>query len=173
LGGALQFDGVNNYASVPDESALRLTGDMSIALWFRYDSAVTKWQRLFGKGGNNARNYGLWVEGETHKLMFQQQDASGNYCSCLQSTVGSGAWYHAVATVEGSSVKLYVNKVLAASGTRSATPVTSSDPIVFGHVDGVDAEWLAFFNGKLDDARLYGHALSQAEVNAIYDAGSP
>jgi hypothetical protein len=173
LGGALQLDGVDDYVSVPDAAALRLTGDMSIALWFRYDNAVKNWQRLLGKGTSDARNYGLWVEGEDHRLMFQQQDANGDYCVCTHSTVGAGAWYHAAATVSGSDIKLYVNKVLVASGTRSGGPVTSTEPLVMGHVDGTAHDWLAFFDGKLDDARLYDHALSQAEVDAIYDAGSP
>jgi PKD repeat protein len=164
-GGALSFDGADDYVSVPDAPSLRLTGDCTFAFWMYKTSEAADWQRLLGKGAPNVRNYGLWEEaGAGKRILFQQYAGDGTPILGLFSTtaIEVGAWYHIAGVVSGSTVSLYVNGALDASTVRAGTPGTSADPLTIGY-----AGYHAKYPGRLDDVRVYSRALSAAEIAAL------
>ena len=73
---ALNFDG-NDQAVVPDNSALRITGPMTIEAWFRVTTHQNDWVRIVGKGASGPRNYGLWYHKNGH-FLFQQYGSGGS-----------------------------------------------------------------------------------------------
>lgn len=170
LGGAIELDGVDDIITVADHANLSLTGDVSIALWLKSTSSKQDWMRVLGKGTCDLRTYGLWVEHETNYLLFQQYDGANGYNIQLRHVIAGNTWHHVVATVGGTSCKLYVGNSVVASGTRTGTPSAPAEPLLFGHCDGA---WSSYFAGRLDDVRIYNHELSAAEVNTIFTAGSP
>ncbi len=91
---------------------------------------------------------------------------------CLQSgaLVGPGGsltlntWNHVAATINGSAVNLYINGVLNYSSTISATATNAAQELdIGGKNDG-------YFNGYMDDVRIYNRALSASEVSALYNS---
>lgn len=170
LGGALAFDGAENYISVPDDAALRIIGDISILFWMRKDAEAADWARLVGKGESDYRNYGVWEEYDGKRILFQQYDRDNRYQLQLYSAseLEIDTWYHVACVLNGATASIYIDGVLDASGTQSGVPPTTSDPLTIGY-----AEYFDYFSGTLDDIRLYNHALSASEISDIFGAGSP
>ncbi|HVR37038.1 MAG TPA: LamG-like jellyroll fold domain-containing protein, partial [Methylomirabilota bacterium] len=162
--GALGFDGVNDYVSVPDATALRLGTTMTIAFWYRKDAEKSDWVRLVGKGDSYYRNYGVWEEaGSGKRILFQCYPATGASIS-LYSTVNLeiGLWYHVACTYDGSRARIYINGVAAGEQTVACTPRTSTHPLTFAY-----AGFHTYGAGALDDIRLYSRALDGGEIQSF------
>jgi hypothetical protein len=83
-----------------------------------------------------------------------------------------GVWVHIAATWDGSIMKLYTNGILQASLTAAGTIATTSDLLAVGkkNTSGVAGD---YFDGKLDDVRIYNRALNAAEVASIMTNSPP
>ena len=82
------------------------------------------------------------------------------------TTYPLNTWHHAVATYDGTTVKLYVNGVLQAQSVLPGTLTTNTGD-TFGIGDGRgNASWYPFV-GLIDDVRIYDHALSEREVRDL------
>jgi hypothetical protein len=163
-GKALWFRGRQWQAVIPDSEALRLTGDMTVALWVRLEARSPDWVQLIGKGTQVSRNYGLWLEKDPGKrILFQQGDGTPNHINAFASTTSTlDAWTHLAGVVQGSSVSVYVNGRRESTSVRNVVPPTSREPLVLGYAGYHEA-----LVGVLDDIRLYNRALSDKEIEQL------
>ena len=79
--------------------------------------------------------------------------------------LAANTWIHLAATYDGSALRLYVNGVLVATKPAIGSITTTNLPL---HIGG-DAlnEW---FNGRLDDVRVYNRTLTPAEIQTDMNA---
>lgn len=75
-------------------------------------------------------------------------------------------WYHVVATRNNTTTKIYLNAAKEGEVTYTNPSFFYSDLYLGGHA--TFNRW--YFNGTLDDLRIYNRALSDAEIQAIYNA---
>ncbi|MNC93844.1 hypothetical protein D3C83_105630 [compost metagenome] len=79
-------------------------------------------------------------------------------------------WYHAAATYDGATMRLYLNGVLVASMSKTGSVAASASvPVTIGR----SPEGSAFtqMSGALDDLRIYNRGLSAAEIAALASGG--
>jgi hypothetical protein len=105
----------------------------------------------------------------------------GRYLQVTGRTVvphgaGNTTWAHAVCTYNGSAVKIYLNGVLDASRTVDLPLDRNTGALVVGGND--KTQWAPdyfhnWWNGAIDDFRLYNRALTAADVSALYAATRP
>jgi len=174
VGGALDFDGTDDYINCGDETTLQgIDSDYSwtISLWYRSEDAIADFKGLLYKSQwllNCSYFYG------NNRCYFEQQ--TGDYHKAY-SSVGSfsaNVWQHIVVTGTGtaSTIKFYINGV-----DQTATP--DSDFAWEGAGAGDDDFRIAFgydkfWNGQIDEVRVYNRALSAADVQELYNyTGAP
>jgi len=76
----------------------------------------------------------------------------------------NGTWHHIVGKAEGSSGSLYVDGVSCASGTLA--PIGNGPTSInIGRFDSGD-HW--YFNGRIDEVRIYNRALSDPEISELF-----
>lgn len=80
----------------------------------------------------------------------------------------AGTWYYVVATWDGTTMKAYKNAGAAVSSVAQAgvTPIGDATPVCIG----APPDSYQGFRGSIAHVALYSRALSQAEVQAHYDA---
>ena len=71
-----------------------------------------------------------------------------------------GSWTHVALTYDGSQLRLFVNGVQVASAAASGAIQASSSPLWIGG----NQPYGEYFNGLIDDVRVYNRALTQAEI---------
>ncbi len=181
IGGALEFDGDNDYVRVPDSENLDFsTGDMAISLWIK--PADLGAGGILGKYDNwREYNYAIWYVGEV--LYFEVGNSSDAYGTEFETVVSSidvntaNQWYHIVGTYDHNNVKLYVNGQEVDSKSENRDLGVGTGPLCIGNVryDGVSSdpsnEIDDYFHGKIDDVRIYDRALSDVEVEELYHEG--
>jgi hypothetical protein len=80
-------------------------------------------------------------------------------------------WSFVVASYDGSALRIYINAVLAASTNYSSGIFPGTATLGIGAVVGASGSaWP--FAGLLDEISLYNRALSEAEIQAIFNADS-
>lgn len=77
-------------------------------------------------------------------------------------------WYHAAAVYNGSSITLYLNGAFHNSANVNGTinSANGCDTGIGAYWNG--SAWYSFFDGYIDDLRVYSTAMSAAEIAAIY-----
>ncbi|GAN31523.1 MAG: hypothetical protein DYG83_18035 [Candidatus Brocadia sp. AMX2] len=178
-GNGLSFDGINDYVSISRMNH----EEISIAAWF-YKNAndATGVDAIFGGYGWNPSlqlREGFDVRfyktaPDTLQFILVTQDGSGNKTqkTAIKDLVNSvGGWYHVVGTYNKATGKqmLYVNGQLANTRTHPAgntvVPLTLYSNMRIGHTG-----FNGYFNGTIDDVRIYKRALTDQEVQDLYNA---
>ena len=164
-GGALSFDGSNDHVMVADSPALDITETLTLATWVKADS-FSNWTGLIVKGNSNLP-YALDLTSDG-RLVFQANYGSfsdGSSSEFLYSNTGlsTGQWQHVAVTYDGSNVHFYLDGQLDSSSQASIAFGTNNEALILG----ADLAGGSYFDGSLDDSRVYNRALTAEEVGQL------
>jgi hypothetical protein len=160
-GGALSFDGVNDWVTVPDSNALDLTTGMTMEAWVRPTAVGTAWRTVLMKEQPGNLIYTLYAGDGTGRpavYAFTTTDlgSSGPTATALN------AWTHLAATYDGANLRLYVNGTQVVSRALTGAMRTSTGVLRIGG----NSIWGEWFAGLIDDVRVYNRALTATELQA-------
>jgi hypothetical protein len=138
----------------------------SISMWLlTYKNYVGEWPRWRSTcyDYSNKQVYG-YIDGST--------GATQLHCGIESVPVASAYipdfnnWFHMYIAV-GNDVKIYINGQLEKTEAIQDTMVYSSDIIYFGRASSDDEIELTYFDGKLDEIRIYNRMLNQEEIKEL------
>ena len=168
-GTALSFDGVNDYVSVPSTSSLNLGSQFTIELW------------LYQKAANVGSGFRL-VDKETSGLQdgYLLDTYDGVTGRKLRMAFGGGVWpasaaytlntwHHAAATYNSGTLSFYLDGATNGAFTGVAAPASNALDLRIGapHVGcGGGCGLVEYFNGIVDEVRIWNVARSQAQIQA-------
>jgi hypothetical protein len=163
-GGCLEFDGTNDYALAADAEILGFTTAGTVSAWVRADSLETN-MGIVDKD-RSASGYHLGWLAASSVFRFGR-DNGGVYASSTR-TFSTGQWYHLVGTYDDANLKLYVNGILEDTETFTADFTDTAAQLLIGNTDDS-----LFFDGRIDDVKIWNRALTAAEVAYEYNGGKP
>ncbi len=159
-GGALSFDGVNDWVTVNDTAALDLTTGLTIEAWVN-PSAVSSWRGVVTKERPGGLAYALYgTNGAARPAGFV--DIGGEVEIGATAALTADVWTHVAITYDGATLRIFVNGTQVATRAQTGAIVTSTGPLRIGG-NGV---WGEFFQGRIDELRVYSRALAAAEIQA-------
>lgn len=161
FGKALDFDGTNDKVSVADSNSLDLTNGMTVSAWVKPDALGGYRTVLMKERGSNL-SYALY--GGTDTSNRPAVELPGNQ-RLAPSAVSTGSWTHLAGTYDGANMRIYVNGVEVSSEPETMTITTSSNPLSIGG----NTPWGEYFDGLIDEVRVYNRALSQSEIQTDKD----
>jgi hypothetical protein len=174
VGQAFRFDGTSSYVRVPDSQALE-PSTLSVEAWVN-SSVLGSDRYIIAKGANGgtAASYALST-GPQSGLRFYVYDG-GTFVESPDAgtAVWDGKWHHVVGTYDGASVRLYVDGTEVGNGTPTNLQISYALPTTNDLFIGTYGDLMSghFFNGLVDEPSIYNRALSAAEVQALFAAGS-
>ena len=176
-GGALEFDGVDDYVSISNSSSLDSTGvsgdSYTVALWIKttqqdFVGVLSKYEG----GGGVAFPYAVAVNDcVSNKTGFFIYTGSGSTCDTdvySNTSVNDGEWHYVVGVRDGSNLHMYVDGVLENTGSISDSDYSNNSPITIGAYNSGDY----YFSGSIDDVRIYNRALTSTDIQALYNSGT-
>jgi hypothetical protein len=167
LGPSLQFDGTNDYASIPDSDSLDLTKNFSIALWV-YPTDLSSNQTLLAKGDGTTTNYFIDFKNETtiNKIEFGFYNDDWRSISVDASNLNKDSWNLIVATRNATSnySTVYINGDSRGSLQLNYTPLANSKDLKIGYFPTYNQ----YFDGLIDELIIYNKTLTSSEVTNIY-----
>ena len=172
LGQALKFDGVNDYVDVSTPASLNITSVISACAWvFRVASPANAMQVVSkGYDGTNTQ-YQLFSD-FNNSYKVQWGTFNGAQHGVLSNSISSlNTWEHWCGTFNGSTYFIYKNGILDNSANDSQAPINTGGKVEIGSVDD-NGPANQFWQGFIDDVRIYKRTLSVAEIKNLYQSGS-
>ncbi len=164
VGNCLSFDGTNDYVDVND---FQLGGEITVEGWI-YPRAHQNYQRLLDFGnGEYADNIVIATSrGTTGKPYFEVFIGATLYHAESPDAISLNSWHFLVGVLGGGRVKLYVDNVLKAdvAGPAGVNNLKRTNNFIGRSNWSADA----FFNGLIDEVRIYNRALTASEVKDHY-----
>ncbi len=154
INGALSFDGINDYISVPDDSSLH-TDDLTVSLWVKpFDDSDNFMIDKYGL------SEGFFIRIIDDKWVFH---VNGLVVESI-STVQIEEWTFIVGKTDGNFLYIYINGVLDNMYDAPRDVVNSANYTLYMGTGGV-----SYFKGVLDEVRIYKRALSDNEIGELYN----
>jgi hypothetical protein len=155
-------------------NALDMDDSITIAAWLKLDNLDTYYFLVNKQPSGSARrnypgNYSFRVSPSTGRLELSHQTSLYETFSAYTSTSGieAGVWHHvAVTLLEMGDVCFYIDGVPAGTSPQSdAFGIVNNEPLKIG----VRKDIFSFFDGAIDDIRIYRNALRPQDVQRIYE----
>lgn len=167
----LGFDGVNDFVDVGNKSNLQFgIGDFTASAWVKTDTISSdRFIFWYGDVGNDKPQW--WVKLVSGNISFAIDGISNpgsNSVVTNNAPVSVGQWTHVTVIRKNQEIKIFINGTENNTGISSNIPdVTStSNSLTIGKdKNGTTRYW----DGMIDEVRLYDRALSNAEVQAVYN----
>jgi hypothetical protein len=175
---AVSFNGVDHFISVPDgDKSLNPLNAITAEAWIRitaygfYPSVISK-----GNVGNYAESYALFVDpsGVLSFLVNTDGTSGGRGVVITGPAIPLNTWVHVAGTYDGVNVKTYLNGVQVGSVAHTGTINQLITDVLIGKSDRTSTPSPypdSFFNGKIDEVRIWSRALGANEVLASAQAG--
>ena len=164
-GDALEFNGAGTYVDCGNAESLNVNV-FSVSFWCNIPTTQT-WNHMVSKGQHGASgspgsvNWGVMMYESQETILFETYNDTSWTGISADTTIGE--WHHVVATYDGDTMQLYHDGELAASITGAGILLDQSRPLLIG-ARSDDGSAGGYFNGSIDDARIYNKVLTQDEV---------
>ena len=166
------FDGVNDYIEIPQEAANYLKRTATLSFWIKTSQTGdnTDWRApgIIGveqAGGINDIFWG-WIDANGHIGVSKGNNSSN---SKSITAINDNNWHHIVLTRRASNgeVKIYIDGNLDKAGSTDSGNVTTN----FNHIGMIEdtGGTPEYFQGYLDEVKIFNYILSGSEVTDIYN----
>ena len=157
-GNALVFNGTSARVTINDSASLHLTTGMTLEAWVNPSTVNSVWRDVIYKGNDN---YFL----EATSSHSGVPGGGGTFGGANVTTFGtavltSSTWTHLAVTYDSATLRLYVNGVQVSSLAQTGSILVSANPLQIGG----DSIFGQFFQGRIDEVRVYNAALPAAQI---------
>jgi hypothetical protein len=163
---ALNFDGLNDYVDCGNSATLDPIQGATIEAWVNFNQLPSVAKHIMEIASRSGGGTDLDLQTETdNRFKFFIGTGAPNV-AISNTVVKTNKWYHIIGTYQANNnIKIYVNGVLEKTTLISIT--RNTNPNIFSI--GQSGYWPGrFFNGTIDEVKIYNRALSAEEIEAEY-----
>jgi hypothetical protein len=179
FGKGMSLNGVDNYISIPHSDDFDVgSNDFTFSTWFYPTSNAS--QVIFASDTNckieatysfptGVKKLNIWAGNGSGCWGLINSDGGGNGIGTI--TMEPNNWYHIIYQREGSTFRTYINGVLDLQLTNiTGSIVNRNEPFNIGR-SGYEGG-RAWNSGKIDEFLFFNRALSDNEINSLYNGSS-
>jgi hypothetical protein len=162
IDGALSFDGIDDY--VDCGSGPSNYDNITVSAWMK-----TSTEGILVSNRYSSYSFGTWYTLSSMDIAVGDNSQGGYRLLPFNTTTLDGNWHHVAYTKNGTSHAIYVDGLLDLSFTSNAD-ISWNNPTFIGR-RWTKSSSVGWFNGIIDDVRIYDRALSAEEVQQLYQSG--
>jgi hypothetical protein len=158
---AASFNGTSSYIAVPNGTDLNPTSAITVEAWVKPTGNYTAQNTVYGKNYQTSTWFGIFIGG---RLLFVPRGSNVAFFGRSSNLIPANVWTHIAGTYDGTTTSLYINGVLDTSTTAITGAIGTNTDSLFIGADRSGATVNQFFNGSIDEVRVWGVARSAAEI---------
>ncbi|MBN1359469.1 MAG: hypothetical protein JW993_02705 [Sedimentisphaerales bacterium] len=160
-GWCLDFDGDGDYVDAGDDPSLTFTGQITVACWIRVGEFDRNWNAIVTKGDD-------WVLARTRdddRIAFLCLGlVGGGWPEVYSGDVNDGDWHHIAGVYDGSMLTMYQDGSRVESKSVRGSINRNWSRVLIGENGQAPKR---FWNGFIDDVRLYNRSLTTDQIGAL------
>ncbi len=159
------FDGVNDYIEIPKNLyEFGITNQFTVSIWIKSNNSPVM-QMLLEDGTNwEASSFYLGVTPQLNQLFIRlNTDVSSFFCDSLSVTNFSERWILLSYIYDGTELKIYLDDSQVFTHQISGNVINGDRNLRIGFPSDE-----SFYNGFIDDFRIYNRALTSNEIQELY-----
>ena len=168
VGGALEFDGVDDYVEISDDPVLS-PKKITLAAWI-YPDDVSHTFQIIGKWEPLDNEYIFDNKNDNDRLRLGIDPGGSGFVGIYSNdgVLTPNSWQHVAVTWDGSSCVFYVNGANAGENSSYSGDLRDSDnPVTIGRRN----DGARYFDGRIDEVGIWDRALSAGEIEQLYENG--
>lgn len=171
---AYHFNGIDQYISITNRPYLDInqTTGFTISTWFKFTGSNNDGQMaLIDKHAYEGWGIEIDFTSNPDNLGFFTRTSQAWVPDNLGNTPlpQDGEWHHLAGTVLGGNLKFYLDGSLQYDVTFGGIVKNDSSNLILG----ANSRWGRYFQGDLDEVRIYNQALSGQEIGQLAAAPLP
>jgi hypothetical protein len=168
FGKALSFNGTSDYIDAGTAPSVKQLTTITVGAWIK----------PLGQGGSgygriaSTGDYEMFINNSNTDIKFLVWNDSGGYANPVVSNCYSMSnWNYIAFTMDGTKLTPYCNGVAQAPVNWPGGSIknTASNHLIIGNNPPNGGAW---FNGTIDEVKIWNYALSTDQVKREYDGGS-
>jgi hypothetical protein len=171
---ARKFNGTSDKIIGPGRMAFYDYGQRSISYWFNASATPSNFSVAFALTDVSTNAYLLpYFASAGTQMTVYSNGLSGSFASgrTFNLTTTTNVWHHHCLTFLGPSLAYTFYADAVAVDTTAVGVVGATDTVNYGI--GFDPRGPVFFNGTVADCAMWGAALTQSEVTALFMGQRP
>ncbi|MHC4739840.1 MAG: LamG-like jellyroll fold domain-containing protein [Planctomycetota bacterium] len=168
---ALDFDGTNDYVEIADEPFdFGSDTDFSVCAWIKTTYTSDRRKIVDKKMAGHAPYTGFVFYTDSGVAIFNLKDNADSVYAVTTSIVNDGNWHFIAGVADrDGDIQIYHNGFLEDSESLALVDnINNNVPLAIGRSMDYNGQ---YFDGSIDDVRIYDRALSAEEIEVIYKAG--
>ncbi len=165
---ALTFDNIDDYVTFSSDPTVGLS-EVTVSAWIKFNNEG--WSKnIIGAWNHDSDMSTLLFTGSSDSAYWRIRTATNTRTVYSSIAVQDDNWHHVVGWYNGSIMRLFVD------GKEEGSPVAITGKILPSTYDYEMARYdqndNTIPNGLIDDVRIYSYALTEGEINNVYNGGA-
>lgn len=159
-GTGIEFDGIDDYLIINDSNALSMSDEITVSAWIKpYSIPEGNDAGIVGKSEGTAGDLDFGLTFHNDNQIWAYINGGGNHVS---GSIGEvNRWYYIVMTYDRTNLMLYINGNLIDVLPLNVAIVDNNGPLKIGQMT-------SYFNGMIDEVKIYNRSLSSNEIKNHY-----
>lgn len=163
-GWCLDLDGEGDYVDVGDDPSLTFSDAITVACWVKVRAFDRNWNAIVTKGDD-------WILARTrddNRVAFLcLGPTGGGWPEVYSGDVNDGTWHHVAGVYDGAELSLYQDGDRVDAKSLHGGINRNWSRVLIGENGQVMNR---FWNGLIDDVRIYNRPLAAAEIGVLAEA---
>lgn len=161
------FNGTDDYFVAPHSTSTDFTGEISVCAWINPSVVNIEQQTISSKGGGwNRAGWLLTLNNDKVRWHLGSGGSEGMFDT--QTSVPANKWSFIVAQWKDGVMNVYINGIKDQNSASWASGLVANS---YYHYIGMNDYINFYFNGNIDDMRIYNRALPADEIKELYHEG--
>lgn len=175
--GAYYFDGASSYISMGSNN-FPVTNKVTVSVWFKTSNSSLPLGNLVTKYGWSEKFSGFGIAGTLgpgYAEFYARDQYKYNFIRSYNINYADSNWHFLAGTFDSSVVKIWYDgaKIDSLTIHDSYPDISNSYNLIVGALFNEGIAQGYYFQGSLDDIRIYNRSLSQREINQLYNENNP